>query len=449
MRLLLDVSGVAHAAERANNLKDSRGRSTSAIYGVLRTLEALSAHFGPDEIIVCFDAKSEARKELFPGYKSKRDDTDPVRIEVHRQLKDLRKLLEVMPVQVMYEPGVEADDIIALLSGFLKHERVVIVSRDSDLHQLIRTEPVIHTISNFDGSSVTPRYQNPVHAIIHKCLEGDTSDQIPGVAGIGKVKAYELIRDHKTAKRIFTRAKSEGKLGRMSFKEAMSVFKRNIKLIRLNGDLLTIEQKKSILDSYREGRKSRIFYKHTFEMALMELEFVSIERRLAEYMASFETVVTMKAQKEYDQTRATDGYDKDDLPEMELTYDDGPNRPSLEEVPKPPPRRRRRKRKKPLTPPVEDFDVSGNEETSEPWKLKERTLTVRVAPQSEEQTNRTELEDLLEPIMSTGSWLQGVGNKDLLWIANIVRSAKDVTWIPDRRTKHFLVCFIEDHQLGE
>jgi len=97
MRLLLDVSGVAHASARKYNLEDTKGRGTSAIFGVLRALEALAA-FDPSEIVVCFDGGSRARRELYPEYKAGRDNTDPVRIDIHRQLDVLREILEFTPV---------------------------------------------------------------------------------------------------------------------------------------------------------------------------------------------------------------------------------------------------------------------------------------------------------------------------------------------------------------
>jgi len=292
MRLLIDISGFCYRA--AHKLKlSTKGRSTNIVYGVLRSLEALLADLKPEEAIICWDAGKEARLALYPEYKANRKRDEDFKEDFARQVGLLQNLLTTLPVTQVREPGVEADDLIAALCGFMQHERVVIISGDHDLYQLVKKP--LHTMLDFGGKTVAPDLK-PSQILAYKVLVGDVSDNIKGVLGLGDVGARKLLKKHKTLKQIMRAAKAgKVKLGRMSYKEALPIVRRNLKLMKLPGTpMLTEAQRVSIISQYRDGRLHRVIREQALREQLGVLGFKSTLRRLSAFLIPFRPIERVK-----------------------------------------------------------------------------------------------------------------------------------------------------------
>lgn len=180
---------------------------TGVIFGFLRQILAEARLFKSNEFYFCFDGVGNIRKELFEGYKSGRHkDTDSYEI-VNQQIQLLQ--MEVLPQlgfrNIYVQDGYEADDIIAMIvKQFCGEEKVVIVSGDEDLFQLLGTnvEQYIPT-KNLLYTEKDFRKQNgfgPEVWADYKAIAGCSSDKIPGVVGLGPKKTGELLRSDKGVK---------------------------------------------------------------------------------------------------------------------------------------------------------------------------------------------------------------------------------------------------------
>jgi DNA polymerase-1 len=296
MRLLVDVSSIAYRAHYKLKFTDKDDNLTGVIYSLLRTIERLSVTYEPEEVILCFDGGNDARREMYPQYKANRKNKE-ARKEVRRQLAIFQSVAGTLPVVMIGEPGVEADDVIAVIAGFTKHEEIGIVTGDHDLYQLIdlpkhyvieptgkkRTQIVIEKY----GIKLKPRY-----TVLFKSLVGDDSDNIKGVTGIGPVNANRLIKEvGGTFSTIKKHAKREGGLGKDDYKTVRDTLTRNQRLIALDGSLLTRDQYISILDQYRIGRLERRIDKKALTAELKRLSFSRFITRLSGFLIPFRKMV--------------------------------------------------------------------------------------------------------------------------------------------------------------
>lgn len=254
--LLLDGNNVAVRADHVMHLINPAGERVSAVFGALRTLRAVVSDFAPRQVVVAWDLGSSKRKELFPSYKSRRrakyTEADFARFEdLKRQLNVLQGILQFLPVGVAVQGGVEADDIIYQLSRD-EPGKVIVVSGDSDLLQLVsdRVSVLKPGRTTRDGTLVTPEnfkrevgYKSTEHFVIAKCLIGDSTDDIPGVSGIGEKYAASLLEAYSSfdemviaaeAGRVSVPARYQKKaIKALSDTRNQDVFDRNYKLIKL------------------------------------------------------------------------------------------------------------------------------------------------------------------------------------------------------------------------
>ncbi|MGQ0824366.1 MAG: DNA polymerase I [Actinomycetota bacterium] len=214
--LLLDGHSLAYRAFFAlpTDLATKSGTVTNAVYGFTSMLTKVMTDEAPDYIAVAFDAPGGAtfRYELDPEYKAGRKETPDL---FASQLPLIHEVLETVEIVQLQVSGVEADDVIATLAVRAAQERidVVIVTGDRDSFQLVR-DPHIKVLYNKRGVSdyalydeagivertggVTPaRYQE------YAALRGDTSDNLPGVPGIGEKTAAKLVVTYETLEGIF------------------------------------------------------------------------------------------------------------------------------------------------------------------------------------------------------------------------------------------------------
>src|SRR5438874_709993 len=213
--LLLDGHSLAYRAFFAlpTDLATKAGTVTNAVYGFTSMLTKVMADEHPDLIAVAFDAPggSTYRIELDPEYKAGRKETPDL---FRSQLPLIHEVLEALEIKQLEVPGVEADDVIATLAtrAAAAGMDVVIVTGDRDSYQLV-LDPHIKVLYNkrgvsdyalydeagiFERTGVTPA-QYPEYA----ALRGDTSDNLPGVPGIGEKTAAKLVTAYGSLEGIF------------------------------------------------------------------------------------------------------------------------------------------------------------------------------------------------------------------------------------------------------
>ena len=189
------------------------GKYTNAVYGFLAILFKVLEDIEPEYLMVTFDLKAPtARHKLYDGYKATRKGMPN---ELAEQMPILKDILKSMNIKVIEKEGYEADDVLGTIAKRAEKKSfdVTIVSGDRDTFQLTSSRVKVripHTkvgkteTEIFDREAVLKKYGvTPKQLIEVKGLQGDTSDNIPGVPGIGEKTALELVKKYKTIDGIY------------------------------------------------------------------------------------------------------------------------------------------------------------------------------------------------------------------------------------------------------
>ncbi|WP_168409898.1 DNA polymerase I [Erwinia amylovora] len=260
--ILVDGSSYLYRAYHAfPPLTNSAGEPTGAMYGVLNMLRSLLLQYKPSHVAVVFDAKGKTfRDELFEDYKSHRP---PMPDDLRAQIEPLHKMVKAMGLPLLAIPGVEADDVIGTLAlEAEKAGRAVLISTgDKDMAQLVTPDiTLINTMNNaiLGPDEVVEKYGIPPSLMIDfLALMGDSSDNIPGVAGVGEKTAQALLQGLGGVKDIYANL---DKVATLTFRGAktmaakleqnkemallsyqLATIKTDVEL-ELNSDQLTVEQ---------------------------------------------------------------------------------------------------------------------------------------------------------------------------------------------------------------
>jgi len=201
--LLVDAYGLIYRAFHAiPPLTNSRGLLTNAAFGFTSILLRAIADAHPERAIVAFDAPGAThRHERFPAYKAQRPSMPD---ELRSQVPLVRDLVAALGLPLLEAPGYEADDVIGTIAEQARREgwEVLIVSGDLDMLQLVGPNvSLLHTAKGgadamvtYDPAKIFERYGlTPEQIVDFKSLKGDSSDNIPGVPGVGEKTAAKLI----------------------------------------------------------------------------------------------------------------------------------------------------------------------------------------------------------------------------------------------------------------
>ena len=200
--LVLDGNSILNRAFYGIKLLTTKdGRFTNAIYGFLSIYLALREQAQPDGIAIAFDVKAPTfRHEMYDGYKANRKGMPP---ELAEQLPVLKELLSAMGLALLEAPGWEADDILGTLAHACSIDDCILATGDRDSLQLVSDRVQVWLAATKAGRPETRRYTpaalveeyglTPAQLIDLKALMGDSSDNIPGVAGVGQKTATALI----------------------------------------------------------------------------------------------------------------------------------------------------------------------------------------------------------------------------------------------------------------
>ncbi len=268
-------------------LSTSRGENTSAAWGVANFLKRLIAVHKPELLGWVHDAGASFREELYPEYKATREKlTDELQADFDQGLERITQLLAAYRIPVLAVPGFEADDVIGTLTarGVEAGYNVVIVSGDKDFQQLVRPGVWLLNPGRGGPASVEEQWVSvengsvrlgvpPERVIDYLALVGDTSDNVPGVRGIGEKTAQELIGQFGALENILAHASEITK------KRPREALLEHAALARLSKQLVTIQCDVPVAfdpATLTVGTPDTQALRHLF----LELEFASLLKEL-------------------------------------------------------------------------------------------------------------------------------------------------------------------------
>lgn len=210
-----------HAVPPTMNAPD--GRPTNAIFGFLNMFLKMIDAFNPDGVVVAFDkGKPRVRMEMLPQYKAQRPPMDP---DLHAQFPMIKELLTALNVPILQSEGWEGDDILGTMARLGEQAGcdMLLVTGDRDMYQLVTehvnvvsTRKGLSDVAIMTPDSVDDLYHGITPALVPDFygLKGDTSDNIPGVPGIGPKKASALIAKYGSLDEVIAHADEvKGKMG--------------------------------------------------------------------------------------------------------------------------------------------------------------------------------------------------------------------------------------------
>lgn len=210
-----------HAVPPTMNAPD--GRPTNAIFGFLNMFLKMIDAFNPDGVVVAFDkGKPRVRMEMLSQYKAQRPPMDP---DLHAQFPMIKELLTALNVPILQSEGWEGDDILGTMARLGEEAGcdMLLVTGDRDMYQLVTehvnvvsTRKGLSDVAIMTPESVDDLYHGITPALVPDFygLKGDTSDNIPGVPGIGPKKASALIAQYGSLDEVIAHADEvKGKMG--------------------------------------------------------------------------------------------------------------------------------------------------------------------------------------------------------------------------------------------
>ncbi|CAK6498179.1 DNA polymerase I [Pantoea sp. Nvir] len=244
--ILVDGSSYLYRAYHAfPPLTNSAGEPTGAMYGVLNMLKSLLAQYNPSHVAVVFDAKGKTfRDELFEHYKSHRP---PMPDDLRSQTAPLHEMVKAMGLPLLAVSGVEADDVIGTLALQAEKEgRPVLISTgDKDMAQLVTPNiTLINTMTNtiLGPEEVEQKYGVPPALIIDfLAMMGDSSDNIPGVPGVGEKTAQALLQGLGGMQSIYDNLDKVAELSFRGAKTMAAKLEQNREVAFLSYQLATIK----------------------------------------------------------------------------------------------------------------------------------------------------------------------------------------------------------------
>lgn len=229
--VLIDGNAILHRSYHGIPRFEVDGKLVNAIYGFVSILFSTIEKHQPKYLAVAFDVKGPTfRDEIFKEYKAKR--VKPAQ-EFYDQIPDVWQFVETMEIPLLSKEGFEADDVIGTIAkrinGDLKDGEIIIVTGDQDTLQLVdqRTKVAMPAMGKvketlYDESAVLGKFGIAPNQIIdYKALSGDSSDNIPGVRGIGDKTATALLKEFGSVEKIYELAEKDTEKFLSHFKQTV------------------------------------------------------------------------------------------------------------------------------------------------------------------------------------------------------------------------------------
>ncbi|MDH5445170.1 MAG: DNA polymerase I [Gammaproteobacteria bacterium] len=217
--VLVDGSSYLFRAYHAMpSLTNSSGNATGAIYGVVNMLRRLITDYGPEHVVVVFDAKGKTfRNDMYKEYKANRP---PMPEDLASQIAPIHEIVQAMGLPLLCVSGVEADDVIGTLAAQATELGMdaVVSTGDKDMAQLVNQHiSLVNTMTDttMDRDGVVQKFGVPPERIIdYLALIGDTVDNVPGVPKVGPKTAVKWLKEYGSLDEIMANAdKFKGKVG--------------------------------------------------------------------------------------------------------------------------------------------------------------------------------------------------------------------------------------------
>lgn len=269
-------------------LTNSEGLHTNAVYGFLNIMFKILDEEKPDYLTVAFDRSEPTfRHQMFDAYKGTRK---PMAQELREQVPVMKEVLQAMGITIMEKPGYEADDLLGTIAGMAEAQGmdVSIISGDRDLLQLAtdkvkiripKTKRTGTEIEDYYAADVVERYQvTPKEFIDVKALMGDSSDNIPGVPGIGEKTATNLIVAYKSIENAYAH------LEEITPKRAKTNLEEHYDMAQMSKTLATIEVHAPI-EFDMEAAKLTDLYTPEAYVYMKRLEFKNMLTRFSDDMS--------------------------------------------------------------------------------------------------------------------------------------------------------------------
>lgn len=275
---LVDVSSMFFRAFYAvRPLTSPSGQPVNAVYGFLSMMVKILQEEKPEYMAFCYDRKDPSfRKELFENYKANRTEMPE---DLALQIPMIKRLADLLGITGIEAPTFEADDIIGTLAhvGDRNQMQVLIVSGDKDFGQLINSNIVLwDTMKNikYDPAGVKEKWGvTPEQFIDYLAIVGDTSDNIPGVTGVGPKGALKLLEQFKNLEEIYEKV---DQVESKSLREKLVNCKEQALLSKKLVTIVTDVPVSHEIESYRV----QPFMKEELKTFLQELNFRSFEKKL-------------------------------------------------------------------------------------------------------------------------------------------------------------------------
>ena len=269
-------------------LTNSEGLHTNAVYGFLNIMFKILDEEKPDYLTVAFDRSEPTfRHQMFDAYKGTRK---PMAQELREQVPVMKEVLQAMGIKIVEMPGYEADDLLGTIAGMAEVQGmdVSIISGDRDLLQLAtekvkiripKTKRTGTEIEDYYAADVVERYQvTPKEFIDVKALMGDSSDNIPGVPGIGEKTATNLIVAYKSIENAYAH------LEEITPKRAKTNLEEHYDMAQMSKTLATIEVHAPI-EFDMEAAKLTDLYTPEAYVYMKRLEFKNMLPRFSDDMS--------------------------------------------------------------------------------------------------------------------------------------------------------------------
>lgn len=295
--ILIDGNSLLHRAYHAfpPTLTTAKGELINAVYGFSAMLLTILEKLGPTHVAVAWDLKGPTfRKVEYADYKANRGPMDE---ELATQIERTKEVVSVLNIPQFGIEGYEGDDVIGTLARQATDEKkekdtqVVIVTADRDALQLIKEKQIVVylPIQNrasqavvFDEDKVMETYGFKPQCIVDlKSLMGDSSDNIPGVKGIGKVTATKLILDFGSLEGVYKNIKSDKINNRVRemLIAGKEMAQQSFKLAEINKEApLKINWKDCLLTNYDKNKAMELFKELSFNSLLGRLPKDSWEK---------------------------------------------------------------------------------------------------------------------------------------------------------------------------
>ncbi|MFZ1752720.1 MAG: DNA polymerase I [Caldilineaceae bacterium] len=263
-------------------LMTQRGELTTAVFGFTRKLLSILKEYAPDYVAVAFDVGDTWRHEEFPDYKATRERMPD---DLHTQIDRIQEMLRLLNIPIVTKAGFEADDVLGTLARQAGEQGVdvFVLTGDRDMFQLVSERVRIlytrggpsPTTDAYGPAEIEERYGLTTDQFIEmKALVGDTSDNIPGISGVGEKSAIKFLKEYGDIDGLYAHIDDvRGPKTQQSVRESEEQVRRNVRLVTIGTELEDIAFDP---ESFRLKDWDRAGLRRLFE----ELEFRSFIREL-------------------------------------------------------------------------------------------------------------------------------------------------------------------------